>query len=319
MIDKLPPLKSIKKIKVFPLEKIALSINCGYLIPSIRDKYIDPKIRRRKDISPSLNNHSKKIRDNSDEDKYSPEKIKYQKYHKLYKYKSLSHLIKKSKSNSIFFSSFTPNNFSNTSRKIEFLTTSGMINGKKLNEYKETKRTISSLLNINNDINSDTLKNYYAKLDDMNKINNKYNLNLNIPLSNKEANKIVTPNSGTLMRLLKHYTPAAKNDNSNFFLTKLTRNDDVNDIIMRQHTIIGNIKNNNSKTFEENKKVVFNNLHSRFNEVTIDRLLEFKNIKSVYEMNKMRSYKRFKNFEKNVNNLFSKKIKGYSFSFVDKN
>ena len=110
MIDKLPPLKSIKKIKVFPLEKIALSINCGYLIPSIRDKYIDPKIRRRKDISPSLNNHSKKIRDNSDEDKYSPEKIKYQKYHKLYKYKSLSHLIKKSKSNSIFFSSFTPNN-----------------------------------------------------------------------------------------------------------------------------------------------------------------------------------------------------------------
>ena len=150
-------------------------------------------------------------------------------------------------------------------------------------------------------------------------LENKYNKLFLKLKSIKEPNKIVSPNNGTLIRLLKHYTPKTKNDNSNFFLTKLTRNDDVNDIIMRQHTIIGNIKNNNSKTFEENKKVVFNNLHSRFNEVTIDRLLEFKNIKSVYEMNKVRSYKRFKNFEKNVNNLFSKKIKGYSFSFVDKN
>ena len=107
------------------------------------------------------------------------------------------------------------------------------------------------------------------------------------------------------------------NNNNNcgtgrIFLTKLkTNNDniDISKIINRHNYLIWSIKKNNHKIIDTDRKISINFLLSKVqSELNRDKILYKNNGKTIYELDKELSYKRFKNFENIVNKLFVKKI-----------
>ena len=212
-MDKMQQIKSRNSFKLSPksnrpfsIEKIAKSINCGHLINSIKYKYIDPKIKRKKEII-QRNKIPKKIQDKLDEEMYSSPKIRYHKYKN----------IKQPILNSLSFSESNNNNYLkkknsefilpliiknkkinesyNKAKKEDnnLISTSGMMNRKRLFNLKKSKMTISALLNILNDKNEILIEKEYKSLDDIHNINEKYNINLNLK-NIKEKNSNNTNN-----------------------------------------------------------------------------------------------------------------------------
>ena len=73
--------------------------------------------------------------------------------------------------------------------------------------------------------------------------------------------------------------------------------------------MIWSIKKNNHKIIDTDRKISINFLLSKVqSELNRDKILYKNNGKTIYELDKELSYKRFKNFENIVNKLFVKKI-----------
>lgn len=225
--------KNSLNIQPFSIEKIALSINCGNLITSIRNKYIDPKIKKKIEITSLPKKRIKKIQDKLDEEMYSARKIKYHRY-KMLKESLLSPYsareLRKNKSlikhrSEFILPSIIKNKKINASyneiEKVEdgFISTSGMINRKRLNNNKVNKITISALINNLIKNKNGLFNNHHKKLDNIYSINDKYNLNLNL-IHNYNKNKKLKlkrklTKTGLLTNLYQKYSSVSNNINSN--------------------------------------------------------------------------------------------------------
>ena len=237
-MNKLIKSRSLSKIKKnslniepFSIEKIALSINCGNLITSIRNKNLDPKIKKKIKITSTPKKKIKNIQDKLDEEMYSARKIKYHKY-KILKESLLSPYsareLRKNryllKHNSEFIlPSIIKNKKINESyneiQKVEdgFISTSGMINRKRLNDNKVNKMSINSLMNNLIKNKNGLFNNYYKKLDNIYSINDKYNLNLNFKHNYNKRLKLKKKLTkyGLLTNLYQKYSSVSNNINSN--------------------------------------------------------------------------------------------------------
>jgi len=168
----------IKKERAFSLEKIATAIHCQNLISSLRNKYIDPLIIRRKNQLP------KKIKKNQIKNFYSLKKKLTNDFFEIQKQDNDREKGIQTKSSTI--SNEVLPLIPNKNLKIislnkvndKLLATSGMF--KKNAFFKETsnKMKLGSMLNIRSS-NDNIMKKYYQEIDNISKINEKYNLQLN--------------------------------------------------------------------------------------------------------------------------------------------
>lgn len=191
----------IKKERAFSLEKIATAIHCQDLISSLRNKYIDPLIIRRKNQLP------KKIKKNQIKNFYSLKKKLVNDIFEIQKQdneREKGIQTKSSLSNEIL--PIIPNKnlkiISLNKINDKFLATSGMF--KKNDFFKETsnKMKLGSMLNIRSS-NDNIMKKYYQEIDNINKINEKYNLQLNF----RHLDKRNSPEKSNEMtkKFLKNY------------------------------------------------------------------------------------------------------------------
>ena len=191
----------IKKERAFSLEKIATAIHCQDLISSLRNKYIDPLIIRRKNQLP------KKIKKNQIKNFYSLKKKLVNDIFEIQKQDNEREKGIQTKSSlSNEFLPIIPNKnlkiISLNKINDKFLATSGMF--KKNDFFKETsnKMKLGSMLNIRSS-NDNIMKKYYQEIDNISKINEKYNLQLNF----RHLDKRNSPEKSNEMtkKFLKNY------------------------------------------------------------------------------------------------------------------
>ena len=255
-----------KIVRPFSIEKIAKSINCGNLIDSIKYKYIDPKIKRKKEKKNLSNRRPKKIQDKLDEEMYSARKIKYHNYIER----------KESIANSLSFSEPRRNNIllkkqnsdfilpliiqnkkineSYNEAKLEnndFISTSGMINRKRLNKHKKNKITISALYNIIKN-KKELMEDDYRSFDNIYNMNEKYNLNLNLKENNNDSHinsngkKRKLTKNGLLAYLFHKYSTVNNNKGCN--PKKKEEKVDIDDISSNVSFDLGKDDNNNNNS-----------------------------------------------------------------------
>ena len=188
-------------IKSFSLEKIFSSISHRNRMALLKKKYTDQKIPRNKEIETTNRYKSIKIKEKLDEEMYSPLKINYHKYKdlkdKLINTTSLMEIIKKKKFNKNNINLIFPSIFKNKkinqsctnliSNNNDYISTTGMLNKKRLIHHKINKITINSLI-MNAVQNNHLLINNYSKLNHIYSRNNRNNLNYNLN-SKQETNK----------------------------------------------------------------------------------------------------------------------------------
>ena len=305
----------------FSIEKIAEAIGCGYMIDSIRYKYIDPKIKKRKEFVFHNKKNKKKLQDKLDEDIYSSRKIKFHKYETMDEpmVNALSSREKRSISSQFILPPITLNK----KEENNFIITSGMIGAKNFNNFKINKIRISSL--INTDINNKYLKYFnYKSLN--NNTTNKYHFNLKEKKSNKISKYIKKLTKFGLITKLFHKHSSAEsnkvkinekeNNSNNFsydlgnsmFLTNLKGSNsikkiDIRKIMNRDKNLLYTIRRSNNKVINENKNIFKNYFQS---ELHRDQILYKKNGKSISKLEKDDDYQRIKKFEKNVDNMIKK-------------
>ena len=210
-----------QKERVFSLEKIATAIHCGNLISSIRNKYKDPLIIRHRNLLPKIKS-PKKI--NESKDPFSLNKILFREYIKEYKKteneneqekgiqtknNTSNHIlpiIKNEKQNSKILN----NKFSYFSN--ELLITSGMFKQKEYRKDPEQKVKLGSILILKHN-NNLGLQNYYPKIENINKINEKYNLQLDLKHLNSNIMTLTKKKKytkrGLMNNLFKKYATAS--------------------------------------------------------------------------------------------------------------
>ena len=211
-----------KKKREFSLEQIASAINCGNMISSIRNKYIDPLIIRRKNILPKIK--IRKLKCNQNNDPYSLNKMllhefikkkqsltKTQKIEKEEEEEEKAIQTKNNTSNKLF--PLIPNNnsqnFNNQlSRNSDLLLiTSGMFKQKEYCKDPIQKVKLGNILSLK--YNSGEHLNMYPKIENVHKINERYNLQLDLKhlnskcLSVKKGKKLTK--KGLMNNLYKKY------------------------------------------------------------------------------------------------------------------
>ena len=179
----------------FSLEKIASAIHCGNMISSIRNKYIDPLIIRRKNLLPKIK--ARKIKLNGNNDPFSLQKILFHEFLK----KNQKQNIENEKDKGIQTRNNTVNKLlpiipnRNDKQKLfnnkyckysdSLLITSGMFKQKEFCKDPEQKVKLSSILNLK--FNGGEQMNMYPKIENINKINEKYNLQLDLKHLNSNS------------------------------------------------------------------------------------------------------------------------------------
>ena len=237
--NKLNKLKNIakleenqSKIHSFSIEQIGKSKD---LINSIKYKYIDPKIKRKKNIIQN-GKKSKRIQDKSDEEIYSARKIKYRKYINLKEINSNPLSFRQYKKNNFFLKlkknemklPLIKNKILNESYKEikkeekDLLFTSGMMSCKKLNKNKKNKITIETLINIIRNKKNKLRKDDYNSFDNINtnNIKNKFTLNIennnnfnhNISNNGKKKFERKLTKKGLLTNLYQKYSSINNNN-----------------------------------------------------------------------------------------------------------
>ena len=178
-----------QKEREFSLEKIASAIHCGNMISSIRNKYIDPLIIRRKNLLPKI---KRKIKLNGNNDPFSLEKILYHEF--LKKNQKQKQNIENEKDKGIQTRNNTVNKLlpiipnRNDKQKLfnnkyckysdSLLITSGMFKQKEYCKDPEQKVKLGCIINLK--FNGGEQMNMYPKIESINKINEKYNLQLDL-------------------------------------------------------------------------------------------------------------------------------------------
>ena len=310
----------------FSLEKIAEGIGCGYMIDSIRYRYIDPKTKKRKEFVFYNKLKKKQLQDKLNKEIYSSRKIKFHKYEAMKDLMVDAFSPREKRSNSTQF--VLPPITLNKKKENKLIITSGMIGAKKFNNYKINKIKISSLLNI--DTNNKYLKYInYKRLNNNNSNRSHFNLKEN---KKKKISKYIKKLTkfGLITKLFHKYSSVEGNkaklnekennsNNSSFeignsmFLTNLKGSNsikkiDIRKIMNRDKNLIYTIRRNNNKIINENKNIFKNYLQS---ELHRDKILYKKNGKSISKLENDDDYLRIKKFEENVDKMVKKDDKDH--------
>ena len=227
----IPKSKSIQlnkeKEREFSIEKIAKAIRCENIISSLRNKYHDPLFIYQKSLLPKLK--TRNININKDNSPFSFNKILYREFIKQRQSsneneenkaiqtknntaKRLIPLITNNKIKEKLLSYKKPKN------KDNLLITSGMFKSK--DEFEPPKIKLASIIaskmNGENEIN-----NLYGKIENINKMNEKYNLQLDLNHLDNNVRPPVRPKrmskKGLMNYLFQKYVTSSntriKNDN----------------------------------------------------------------------------------------------------------
>ena len=175
---------SLKKItenrKDFSIEKIASAIHAEYLISSLKNKYIDPLIlyRRKKGKRKQRN-----LSESSNEDSFSLNKMLV---HKLMKPKNDEDKLDLNITKTVL-PIITPSNKEEI-KSNNLLITSGMFKQKEFLKNNFQKIKLGNVMNFKN--HDSIYQNLYPKIENPKKMNDKYNLNLDLKFYQEEKPKI---------------------------------------------------------------------------------------------------------------------------------
>lgn len=221
------------KEREFSLEKIATAIHCENIISSLRNKYIDPLIIRRKHLLPKTK--SKQLKKNKLNDPFSLNKILYHEYIKqnpkqeteeekaIQTNNNLSNNVLPKITNKHLQQITSNNNFNEYNSNgytDNLLVTSGMFKQKEYCKDPLQRVKLGSIYHLKNNTSEENIiNNYYPKIENIKEINEIYNLQLDlkhltqndktIPITKKMSKK-------SLMNFLfKKYTTCMNSNEDN--------------------------------------------------------------------------------------------------------
>jgi len=227
----------------FSIEKIAKAIKCDGLIDSIKYKYIDPKIKGRKEINNISPNISRNFQNNLNDEMYTPKKIKFHKYIRNERYplsrNSMISMKQNNKSNKIILPLIIRNKKINKSynqpkkEQNTLLSTSGLINGKKLNKHKINKISINALVCRKLLIDSNDYNSFHDNYNLYNENKKDYKIDLDLKQTNdvnkSNKNRRRLTKTGLLNILYHKYSRINGSENDTNELTKITKNEKSNE------------------------------------------------------------------------------------------
>ena len=183
-----------QKKREFSLEKIATAIHCQNMISSLRNKYIDPLIIRHRSLLPKIK--SKKLKLNQNEDPFSLNKMLF---HKFIDQKTENEEDKAIQTKNNIFNKNLPlipnknqkqNSLNNCSKNVDsLLITSGMFKQKEHCKSPIQKVKLGNIIDLRTN-EEGVINELYPKIENINNINDKYNLQLDLKhLSNSKSFK----------------------------------------------------------------------------------------------------------------------------------
>lgn len=292
--------KKKEKNEEFSLEKAARAIHAEHLINSLKNKYIDPLILYRRKIP---NYKIRQHRTISNDDDFSLSKFLVSKYIKTKNDGDKLNFVPK---NSIL-PSITPIKMKkNKSKKL--VATSGMF--KSTVYYKNNYQKLKLGNAMNYKINEDSVyQNLYPTIENINKINDKYKLNLDLRHldKDKQKNKIYNTRSTNKKRdmmnyLLRKYIFAPSYENNDTEKNNYTLN--VNENVITP-TINKRFKQNGLENGQKNSLTLdnINRKKNNNNHFTKDDSLD--NVKTFITKIKIKSKNRDESKEdfKKTNNI----------------
>lgn len=298
--------KSVKKQKrEFSLEKIASSIRCGHLISSIRNKYKDPLIIRNKHLLfQKLKSNKKNYRQNGDEDPFSLNKILIHKFIEQ-RQKDENENNKDTQTKNNMFDKILPiiqnKQLKNYFSKDSLLVTSGMFKQKEFLRNRIQKIKLGNMINLKTNEES-IINELYPKIDNINNINDKYNLQLDLNHLNNNSLKIQRNSEQKSLNNFLFYkyitsSPIAinidsfsndKNENrltikfnTNKKESSLVNSKNCNDEVVAKNTLneCETVSNNNDCINEDNTFITKISINKKVNEKssTIPKIYKIKN------------------------------------------
>ena len=254
---------SLKKItenkKDFSIEKIASAIHAEYLISSLKNKYIDPLIlyRRKK-----AKRKQRNLSESSNEDSFSLNKMLV---HKLMKPKNDEDKLDLNITKTVL-PIITPSNKEEI-KSNNLLITSGMFKQKEFLKNNFQKIKLGNVMNFKN--HDSIYQNLYPKIENPKKMNDKYNLNLDLKFYQEEKPKI--KNS-------KRKSVAQKNL-MNYLFKKFIMNSEKNNNIESRESSKNNENINNptaNNLFKLNESAI-----KKKKSFTIDEIIQKRNINNI--------------------------------------
>ena len=254
---------SLKKItenkKDFSIEKIASAIHAEYLISSLKNKYIDPLIlyRRKK-----AKRKQRNLSESSNEDSFSLNKMLV---HKLMKPKNDEDKLDLNITKTVL-PIITPSNKEEI-KSNNLLITSGMFKQKEFLKNNFQKIKLGNVMNFKN--HDSIYPNLYPKIENPKKMNDKYNLNLDLKFYQEEKPKI--KNS-------KRKSVAQKNL-MNYLFKKFIMNSEKNNNIESRESSKNNeniINPTANNLFKLNESAI-----KKKKSFTIDEIIQKRNINNI--------------------------------------
>ena len=254
---------SLKKItenkKDFSIEKIASAIHAEYLISSLKNKYIDPLIlyRRKK-----AKRKQRNLSESSNEDSFSLNKMLV---HKLMKPKNDEDKLDLNITKTVL-PIITPSNKEEI-KSNNLLITSGMFKQKEFLKNNFQKIKLGNVMNFKN--HDSIYQNLYPKIENPKKMNDKYNLNLDLKFYQEEKPKI--KNS-------KRKSVAQKNL-MNYLFKKFIMNSEKNNNIESRESSKNNeniINPTANNLFKLNESAI-----KKKKSFTIDEIIQKRNINNI--------------------------------------
>lgn len=316
------------KEREFSLEKIASAIHCQNLISSLRNKYQDPliirrkpniqKLRSRKHLKMSLDKESSFSKNQLSKDSIEIQKLDNEKDKQNNLSRDILPIIPNSNKNQKQVKSKISLN-----KNTDFITTSGMFKQKDFFKDPSNKMKLGSMLNIKS-ANDNIMKNYYQKIDNINKINDKYNLQLNLKYleSNYPEHSYMVSKKTLMNYLFKKYVISSANGNDTNNNTnnansrkkrhksrrksvrsKKSRNN-VSDEFIKTNTITNSADSMNNSIMTDAFKKDFSEDNNTFiTKVDVDKGKEEKKDTSIFnsEIAKKRKKNDMKIYERNKN------------------
>ena len=214
------------------LEKIACAIHCGNILSSIRNRYIDPLIIRTRNLMPKAK--SRQFKDIYQSDPFCLDKVLYHRFIKQ-RLKKKTEEEKESPAKNNLSSQILPlipnknikqinsDEYNSTKVSDNLLITSGMFKQKEYRKDPNQKVKLYNIITLNNKIDDENIiKHCYPKIENIEKINEKYKLQLDLKHlnnNNKTVKKSKKMSKKALMNyLFKKYVTSAndiKEDNKN--------------------------------------------------------------------------------------------------------
>ena len=254
---------SLKKItenkKDFSIEKIASAIHAEYLISSLKNKYIDPLIlyRRKK-----AKRKQRNLSESSNEDSFSLNKMLV---HKLMKPKNDEDKLDLNITKTVL-PIITPSNKEEI-KSNNLLITSGMFKQKEFLKNNFQKIKLGNVMNFKN--HDSIYQNLYPKIENPKKMNDKYNLNLDLKFYQEEKPKIKNSKRKSI----------AQKNLMNYLFKKFIMNSEKNNNIESRESSKNNeniINPTANNLFKLNESAI-----KKKKSFTIDEIIQKRNINNI--------------------------------------